>query len=163
MSNAAVQMLLKEAENLTRAEKVELIDSLTKQLESQPAKVEKNNLADFFQSSPLVGLDMIANMIKTTASRRGRIFPEIQWTPEQKSERAAERDAFYQRCQPIFDRVKTELIATHHNWFIAIEPDSEEYFIDRDLEVASLQCQEKHPGKLHYTFRLNKSGACGSI
>jgi hypothetical protein len=29
MSNAAVQMLLKEAENLTRAEKVQLIDSLT--------------------------------------------------------------------------------------------------------------------------------------
>jgi hypothetical protein len=58
MSNAAVQMLLKEAENLTRAEKVELIDSLTKQIESQPAKVEENNLADFFQSSPLVGVDI---------------------------------------------------------------------------------------------------------
>ncbi len=58
MSNAAVQMLLKEAENLTRAEKVKLIDSLTKQIESQPAKVEENNLADFFQSSPLVGVDI---------------------------------------------------------------------------------------------------------
>ena len=58
MSNAAVQMLLKEAENLTRAEKVELIDSLTKQIESQPAKIEENNLADFFQSSPLVGVDI---------------------------------------------------------------------------------------------------------
>ena len=39
MSNTAVQMLLKEAENLTRAEKVELIDSLTKQIESQPGKI----------------------------------------------------------------------------------------------------------------------------
>jgi len=58
MSKLAVQMLLKEAENLTRAEKVELIDSLTKQIESQRAKVEKNNLADFFQSSPLVGVDI---------------------------------------------------------------------------------------------------------
>jgi hypothetical protein len=57
MSNAAVQML-KEAENLTRAEKLELIDSLTKQVESQPAKIEENNLADFFQSSPLVGVDI---------------------------------------------------------------------------------------------------------
>jgi hypothetical protein len=103
-------------------------------------------------------------MIRTTATRRrGRIFPEIQWTPEQKAERAAEREAFYQRCYPIFDRVKSELIVTHYNWFIAIEPDSEEYFIDRDLEVTSLQCREKHPGKLHYTFRINESGACGSI
>jgi hypothetical protein len=58
MSNAVVQMLLKEAENLTRAEKVELIDSLTKQIDSQPTKVEQNNLADFFQSSPLVGVDI---------------------------------------------------------------------------------------------------------
>lgn len=50
---------------------------------------------------------------------------------------------------------------------MAIEPDSEEHFIDRDLEVASLRCREKHPGKLHYTFRntfrINESGACGSI
>ena len=103
-------------------------------------------------------------MIKTTATRlRGRIFPEIQWTTEQKAEREAESEAFYQRCYPIFDRVKSELIATHYNWFIAIEPDSDEYFVDRDLEVASLQCREKHPGKLHYTFRINESGACGSI
>ena len=103
-------------------------------------------------------------MTKTTATRRrGRIFPEIQWTPEQKAERAAESEAFYQRCYPVFDRVKLELIATHHNWFIAIEPDSEEYFIDCDLEVASLQCRAKYPGKLHYTFRINESGACGSI
>ena len=58
MSDASVQMLLKEAENLTRAEKVELIDSLTKQIGSQPPKVEQNNLADFFQSSPLVGVDI---------------------------------------------------------------------------------------------------------
>jgi hypothetical protein len=103
-------------------------------------------------------------MTKTTATRRrGRIFPEIQWTTEQKAERESESEAFYQRCYPIFDRVKPELMATHYNWFIAIEPDSGEYFIDRDLEVTSLQCRAKHPGKLHYTFRINESGACGSI
>jgi hypothetical protein len=103
-------------------------------------------------------------MVRTTATRlRGRIFPEITWTPEQTARQHAERKAFFERCYPIFDRVKSELIATHYNWFIAIEPDSEEYFIDRDLEVASLQCREKHPGKLHYTFRINESGTCGSI
>ena len=38
-------------------------------------------------------------MIKTTDTRRrGRIFPEIQWTTEQKAEREAESTAFYQRC-----------------------------------------------------------------
>jgi hypothetical protein len=103
-------------------------------------------------------------MTKTTATcRRGRIFPEIQWTSAQKAQHQAEREAFYQRCYLIFDRVRPELIATHYNWFIAIEPDSGEHFIERDLEVVSLQCRETHPGKLHYTFRINESGACGSI
>ena len=61
-------------------------------------------------------------MIKTTATRlRGRIFPEIQWTTEQKAQQQAEREAFYQRCNPIFDRVKSELIATHYNPHSALQ------------------------------------------
>jgi hypothetical protein len=96
-------------------------------------------------------------------SRRGRIFPEIKWTEEQKAQREAEREAFYQRCKPIFDRVKSEVMATHYNWFVAIEPDSGDYFIDQDLEVVSLRCREKYPGKIHYTFRINESGTCGTI
>ncbi len=31
------------------------------------------------------------------ARRRGRIFPEIQWTDEQKAQREAKRKAFYQQ------------------------------------------------------------------
>ncbi len=51
----------------------------------------------------------------TRTARRGRIFPEIQWTEEQKAQKRAEREEFSQRCQPIFDRVKPELINTHYN------------------------------------------------
>jgi hypothetical protein len=54
--------------------------------------------------------------------RQGRVFPEIQWTPERIADREVEREAFYQRCYPIFDRIRAEKIATHHNWFVAIEP-----------------------------------------
>lgn len=96
-------------------------------------------------------------------ARRGRIFPEIQWTEEQKAQREAEREAFYQRCKPIFDLVKSKLIETHYNWYIAVEPDSGEYFVDRDLEAVSLQCRQKHPSKIHYTFRINETGVCGTI
>ncbi|MEM7581455.1 MAG: hypothetical protein AAF316_16780 [Cyanobacteria bacterium P01_A01_bin.80] len=99
----------------------------------------------------------------TRTARRGRIFPEIQWTEEQFAHKRAEREAFYQRCKPIFDKVKSELIETHYNWYIAVEPDSGEYFIDKDLEVASHQCRDKHPGKIHHTFRINETGACGTI
>jgi hypothetical protein len=58
MSSLAIQTLLKEAENLTRLETIELINSLSKQLDERESKTEQTNLADFFQNSPLVGVDI---------------------------------------------------------------------------------------------------------
>jgi hypothetical protein len=98
-----------------------------------------------------------------TPRRRGRIFPEIQWTDEQKAQRSAEREAFYQRCKPIFDRVKSELMQTHYNWYITIEPDSGEYFIEKDDTIGALKAHEKYPGARLYTFRINETGVCGTI
>jgi hypothetical protein len=57
MSNSSIQILLKEVEQLSRSQKLELIDSLTKQLENRSAQTDLN-LADFFQNSPLVGIDI---------------------------------------------------------------------------------------------------------
>ncbi len=99
----------------------------------------------------------------TPTRRRGRIFPEIQWTPEQKAQREGEREAFYQRCQPIFARVKSELMQTHYNWYITIEPDSGEYFIDKDDVKGAFLAHEKYPGAKLYTFRINETGVCGTI
>jgi hypothetical protein len=58
MSDSSIQTLLKDVEYLTRAEKIELIDALTKQLEHQLPEQAEVNLADFFQRSPLVGIDI---------------------------------------------------------------------------------------------------------
>jgi hypothetical protein len=66
MSRLVVQTLLKEAEHLTRAEKIELIDALSKQLDDSRferlrqrlSKVDPTNLADFFQNSPLVVMEL---------------------------------------------------------------------------------------------------------
>jgi hypothetical protein len=57
MSNPSIQTLLKEVEQLTRVEKKELLDSLTKQLEDRSSETELN-LGDFFQNSPLVGVEI---------------------------------------------------------------------------------------------------------
>ena len=46
----------------------------------------------------------------TRTARRGRIFPEIQWTPEQHAQWEIERQEFRRRCQVIFDKVKVELM-----------------------------------------------------
>lgn len=57
MNNLSIQTLLKEVEQLTRLEKKELLDSLTRQLEDLSFE-SNSNLADFFQNSPLVGVEI---------------------------------------------------------------------------------------------------------
>lgn len=96
-------------------------------------------------------------------ARRGRLFPEIQWTEEQQAQWREEREAFYLRSKPIFDKVQPELIKTHYNWYMAIEPDSGEYFIDKDsVEVAHI-AHQKYPGARLQVLRINETGVCGTI
>jgi hypothetical protein len=99
----------------------------------------------------------------TRTARRGRIFPEIQWTEEQKAKREAEREAFYQRCKPIFDKVQPELIKTHYNWYITVEPNSGDYFIDQDEIAVMNMCRQKHPKAPFYLFQVNETGVSGTI
>jgi phage terminase small subunit len=58
MSNLSVEILLKEVDNLTKAEKIELVEYLTKEIEKQPIKTKSKNLVELFQNSPLVGVDI---------------------------------------------------------------------------------------------------------
>ena len=95
--------------------------------------------------------------------RRGRIFPEIQWSEEKKAQWKVEREAFYQRCKPIFDRAKPELINTHYNWYMAVEPESGEYFLDRDEMTAINMSRQKHPNAPVFVFRINQTGVAGTI
>lgn len=99
----------------------------------------------------------------TPTVRRGRIFPEIQWTEAQKAQKKAEREDFYQRCQPIFERVQPELIKTHYNWYIAIEPDSGEYFVAQDDLVVAQIARQKYPNTKLHIFRINETGVCGTL
>ncbi len=100
----------------------------------------------------------------TRIVHRGRIFPEIQWTEEQKAKRRAEPSDFHQRSQVIFDRVKPEYIQTHYNWYIVVEPESGNYFIARNEEVAMQMARIKHPGTVPlFLFRINETGVSGTI
>ncbi|MEC4815732.1 MAG: hypothetical protein SAK29_21015 [Scytonema sp. PMC 1069.18] len=99
----------------------------------------------------------------THVARRGRIFPEIQWTEEQFAQWKAKQDEFYQRCKPIFERIKPELIKTHYNWYIAVEPESGEYFIDKDEMAAIKMSRQKHPKSPVFIFKINETGVAGTI
>jgi hypothetical protein len=95
--------------------------------------------------------------------RRGRVFPENQLSAEEKARRQTEWEDFNQRCQVIFEQVQPELIKEHYDWFIFIEPDSGEYFIDPDEMVVRQKAHEKYPNKLCLILRINETGACGRI
>ncbi|WP_207714159.1 hypothetical protein [Scytonema sp. UIC 10036] len=56
-------------------------------------------------------------------SRRGRVFPERKLSPEEIAKHQAEDEAFAQRCRQIYDRVASEMMKEHYDWFIVIEPD----------------------------------------
>lgn len=105
-------------------------------------------------------------MIKTISSNqsfRTRLHPEKTLTPEQIEQEQAKLRAFRERCQPIFEKVKPQLMKTNYNWYLAVEPDSGEYFIgETDLQAGSL-CRQKYPSAIPFVFRINETGACGTI
>lgn len=96
--------------------------------------------------------------------RGSRIFPDLPLlSPEEIALRKVEDEEFGRRCRQIFNRVYPELVAKHYNWFILIEPDSGDYFIDPDDEVASQKGHQKHPKAVMLMMRLNETGTCGTI
>lgn len=96
-------------------------------------------------------------------SHLGRVFPDRQFSSEERAKRKAESHAFAERCRAIFYRVKPELIDDHYDWFMVIEPDSGDYFIDPDKAIAKQKAREKHPDAMFLIKRLNESGCCGKI
>jgi hypothetical protein len=95
----------------------------------------------------VIGLIQNGFMTETklnSSIRRGRIFPEIQWTEAQKKEWKSEREAFARRCKLIFEQLQPQLIKTHYNWYVAVEPDSGEYFLAKDALLAAQKAHETH-------------------
>jgi len=94
---------------------------------------------------------------------RRRLHPERTLSSTEIAQRQAEMAEFRQRCQVIFERMKPELIPTHYNWYIAIEPDSGDYFLDRDQLVVAKIAHEKYRNAQLQVFRINETGVCGTI
>jgi hypothetical protein len=54
-------------------------------------------------------------------------------------------------------------MSDYYNWFILIEPNSGDYFIDGDEDKAVEKARQKYPTGWLMTFRINQTGACGMI
>lgn len=88
-------------------------------------------------------------MTNTKCVRRrqqGRRFPEFTIPLEELARRQAEKNARGQKVRVVFDQVCPQLIDDHYNWFIVIEPNSADYFIDVDDSIA----EQKSTGKISY-------------
>jgi hypothetical protein len=96
-------------------------------------------------------------------SRLPKRFPTRLKLSQETARRQAESDAFYQRCRVILERIYSELIEEHYNWYIIIEPDSEDYVIDSDEMIAIQKMREQHPQGKVMIMRLNETGTCGKI
>ncbi|MBD1904024.1 hypothetical protein NDI37_07785 [Funiculus sociatus GB2-A5] len=94
---------------------------------------------------------------------KGRLFPEYTIPPEELAKREAEKNARSQRYREIFAQVSPQLINEHYNWFIVIEPNSGDYFVDIDEEIAVQKARQKYPTGMVGIMRLNETGTCGKI
>ena len=92
--------------------------------------------------------------------RLGQVFPGRQPTPEEIEKNEAEMQALMKRCDEIFEAAKPKLIDDYYDWFMVIEPESGDYFIDKDDEVAIQKADEKYPDAQCVVYCINETGAC---
>lgn len=96
--------------------------------------------------------------------RGSRIFPDRpRLSDAELAKRKAEDEEFAQRCREIFRRVYPELVNNHYNWYIYIEPESGDYFINPDREVARQEAKKKHAAAVLMAMQLNENGTVGRI
>lgn len=104
-------------------------------------------------------------MTQVSQPRRTRILPPSPLPTQELHRRQEKQRALALRCRVVFDRLRPSLIETHYNWFIAIDPDSEQYLIDPTLKGITQQIRNAYSGnEVKLTiFRLNDTGTCGRL
>jgi hypothetical protein len=64
------------------------------------------------------------------------------------------------RAKEIYEqRLRSELEANHADQFVAIEPDSGDFFVAKTFDTAVKLARSKHPSKLSHTIRVGHAAA----
>ena len=64
------------------------------------------------------------------------------------------------RATEIYDsRLRARLEADHRNAFVAVEPDSGDYFLGETLSEAILAARKAYPGKISFALRVGHPSA----
>lgn len=105
-------------------------------------------------------------MTQLSHQRRTRILPPKPMPKEEKARRQRLRSELAARCRVVFERLRPSLIEAHYNWYIGIDPDTEQYLVDPTFNGITKKIVEAYgysdEPKLTI-FRLNDTGYCGRI
>jgi hypothetical protein len=63
----------------------------------------------------------------------------------------------------VFEKLQPDLIKNHYNWFMAVDSESGDYFLDKDEEVVTQMFLQKHPTAIPFIFVINETGVAGRI
>lgn len=65
-----------------------------------------------------------------------------------------------QRAKQLYEqKLRTDLEATHMNEFVAIEPDSQSYYLDHTFMEAGLAAKKAHPNRKSFVIRIGHDAA----
>ena len=71
-----------------------------------------------------------------------------------------ELDQFAQRAEALYDAtLRAVLEPDHRGEFVAIEPESGEYFLGKTLNEAARAARRTHPDRLTHALRVGHSAA----
>jgi len=104
-------------------------------------------------------------MTQLSQPYRTRILPSSSVDPQEVQRQQSKQRTLANRCRSLFERLRPNLIETHYNWYIAIDPDTEEYLLDETLQGITQQIRIAYSGdEVKLTiFRLNDTGTCGRL
>lgn len=105
-------------------------------------------------------------MTQLSRTQRTTTLPRKLISQEEKARRQQLRSELAARCRVVFEQVRPNEIDTHYNWYIAIDPDTEQYIIDPTFDGITKKIVEAYgysnEPKLTI-FKLNETGYCGRI
>jgi hypothetical protein len=86
-----------------------------------------------------------------------RPFDGIRQYTNQLSTKLA-NPGYIARSRKIYDNIYPDLSKNYPGWYVVIEPDSGDYFLNADSYLAKNEARQQHPKRLFCTFKLIASG-----
>jgi hypothetical protein len=92
-------------------------------------------------------------MIGSSGMKQRQLIPSRCDPKAQEGKGSMTTDELVDRGRQIYDdRYKATLEQTHLHWFVAIEPESGEYFLGRTLGEAAAAARAAHPDRRAAAF-----------